>query len=144
MFNCWGDVSAIFDTSFVFTTEFSFGSPIYSFPALIIPIVITQDLRHVKVCIGVVEENVKSYLRPLLLDVLDEDGNFHGSSHLLSKNIFWELLASTPIKKMKKFKKVFFSRVQGFIKRRQTLTFYFTSSMNHQTKCILLYISISF
>ena len=95
----------MFNTSSVFPTKFSFGSLIYSFPALIIPIVITQDLRHVKVCIGVVEENVKSYLRPLLLDVLDEDGNFHGSSHLLSKNIFLELLASTPIKQNEKVQK---------------------------------------
>ena len=81
--------------------------PSTSFPALIfIPIVITQDLRHVKVCIGVVEENVKSYLRPLLLDVLNEDGNFHGSSHLLSKNIFWNYWHQLPSNKMKKFKKV--------------------------------------
>ena len=88
-----------------FPTNVSFSSPIYSILALIIPIVITQDLRHVKVCIGVVEENVKSYLRPLLLDVLDEDGYFHGSSHLLSKNIFLELLASTPIKQNEKVQK---------------------------------------
>ena len=85
-----------------FPTNVSFSSPIYSILALIIPIVITQDLRHVKVCIGVVEENVKSYLRPLLLDVLDEDGYFHGSSHLLSKNIFWNYWNQLPSNKMKK------------------------------------------
>ena len=47
------------------------------------PVVITENLRHAEVGIGVVEEDVQGHLRSLFLDILDEDRNLHGSSDLL-------------------------------------------------------------
>ena len=46
------------------------------------PVVVAEDLGHVKVGIRVVEEDVEGYLGPLLLDVLDEDGDLHGAADL--------------------------------------------------------------
>ena len=47
------------------------------------PVVVAHDLGHVKVSIWVIEEDVERHLGPLLLDVLDEDGDLHGSPDLL-------------------------------------------------------------
>ena len=61
------------------------------------PVIVAEDLGHVKVGIGVVEEDVEGHLCPLLLydmipnildvdatdlDVLDEDCNLHGAADL--------------------------------------------------------------
>ena len=50
---------------------------------LVKPVVVAQDFRHVKVRIWIVEEDVEGDLGPLLLDVLDEDGDLHGAPDLL-------------------------------------------------------------
>jgi hypothetical protein len=47
------------------------------------PVFISLKLCHVKVSIRLVGEDVQSHLCALLLDVLDEESNLHGSSNLL-------------------------------------------------------------
>ena len=47
------------------------------------PVFVTLKLCHVKVSIRLVGEDEQSHLCSLLLDVLDEESNLHGSSNLL-------------------------------------------------------------
>ena len=49
----------------------------------LLPVVVAQHFRHGEVGIGIVEEDVESNLCPLLLNVLDEDRDLHGSPDLL-------------------------------------------------------------